>query len=43
MAHFQVHAPYTTAICAIYGGRLEMCHQNSARFYGEIAYDGSMR
>ena len=34
-----LHAPYTTAICAIDGGRLEMCHQNSARFYGEIAYD----
>ncbi len=34
-----LHAPYTTAICAIDGGRLEMCHQNSARFYNEIAYD----
>lgn len=34
-----LHAPYSTAICAIQGGRLEMCHQNSTRFYGEIAYD----
>jgi len=34
-----LHAPYTTAITAIRGGRLEMVHQNSARFYGEIAYD----
>src|SRR4051812_43971468 len=34
-----LHAPYMTAITAIQGGRLEMVHQNSARFYGEIAYD----
>lgn len=34
-----LHAPYSTAITAIRGGRLEMMHQNSARFYGEIAYD----
>jgi ribulose-5-phosphate 4-epimerase/fuculose-1-phosphate aldolase len=34
-----LHAPYSTAITAIRGGRLEMVHQNSARFYGEIAYD----
>jgi ribulose-5-phosphate 4-epimerase/fuculose-1-phosphate aldolase len=34
-----LHAPYSTAITAIRGGRLEMVHQNSARFFGEIAYD----
>ena len=34
-----LHAPYSTAITAIKGGRLEMCHQNAARFYGDIAYD----
>jgi ribulose-5-phosphate 4-epimerase/fuculose-1-phosphate aldolase len=34
-----LHAPYSTAITAIRGGRLEMVHQNSTRFYGEIAYD----
>jgi ribulose-5-phosphate 4-epimerase/fuculose-1-phosphate aldolase len=34
-----LHAPYSTALTAIRGGRLEMVHQNSARFYGEIAYD----
>lgn len=34
-----LHAPYMTAITAIKGGRLEMVHQNSTRFYGEIAYD----
>ncbi|HTZ81396.1 MAG TPA: aldolase [Stellaceae bacterium] len=34
-----LHAPYSTAITAIKGGRLEMVHQNSARFYGQIAYD----
>jgi len=34
-----LHAPYSTALTAIRGGRLEMIHQNAARFYGEIAYD----
>jgi ribulose-5-phosphate 4-epimerase/fuculose-1-phosphate aldolase len=34
-----LHAPYSTAITAIKGGRLLMVHQNSTRFYGEIAYD----
>lgn len=34
-----LHAPYSTALTAISGGRLEMVHQNSTRFYGEIAYD----
>jgi ribulose-5-phosphate 4-epimerase/fuculose-1-phosphate aldolase len=34
-----LHAPYSTAITAMRGGRLEMVHQNAARFYGEIAYD----
>lgn len=34
-----LHAPYSTAITAMRNGRLEMCHQNATRFYGEIAYD----
>jgi ribulose-5-phosphate 4-epimerase/fuculose-1-phosphate aldolase len=34
-----LHAPYSTAITALRNGRLEMIHQNAARFYGEIAYD----
>jgi len=34
-----LHAPYSTAITAIKGGRVQMVHQNSARFYGDIAYD----
>ena len=34
-----LHAPYSTAIAAIKSGRLEMVHQNAARFYGDIAYD----
>lgn len=34
-----LHPPYSTAITAIRGGRLEMVHQNAARFFGEIAYD----
>ncbi len=34
-----LHAPYSTTITAVRGGRVEMVHQNSARFFGEIAYD----
>lgn len=34
-----LHAPYSTALTAIRGGRLEMVHQNSTRFFEEIAYD----
>src|SRR6185437_14779921 len=34
-----LHSPYSTSLTAIQGGRLEMVHQNSTRFFGEIAYD----
>jgi ribulose-5-phosphate 4-epimerase/fuculose-1-phosphate aldolase len=34
-----LHAPYSTAITAIKGGRVQMIHQNSTRFFGDIAYD----
>ncbi len=34
-----LHAPYSTALTAMRGVRLEMVHQNSARFLGEVAYD----
>ena len=34
-----LHAPYSTAITALEGGRLRMIHQNATRFFGEIAYD----
>ena len=34
-----LHAPYSTAITAIRGGRLQMVHQNAARFFGDVAYD----
>jgi ribulose-5-phosphate 4-epimerase/fuculose-1-phosphate aldolase len=34
-----LHPPYATALTAIQRGRLEMVHQNSARFFGQIAYD----
>lgn len=34
-----LHAPYSTALCAVQGGRLQMIHQNAARFFGDIAYD----
>ena len=33
------HMPWATALTCIEDGRLEMCHQSSARFYGRIAYD----
>ena len=33
------HMPYATALACLEDGRLEMCSQNSARFYGRIAYD----
>jgi ribulose-5-phosphate 4-epimerase/fuculose-1-phosphate aldolase len=34
-----LHAPYSTALTAIDGGRLQMIHQNACRFFGDIAYD----
>jgi ribulose-5-phosphate 4-epimerase/fuculose-1-phosphate aldolase len=34
-----LHAPYSTALTAIAGGRVEMIHQNATRFFGDIAYD----
>lgn len=34
-----LHSPWSTAITALKQGRLLMVHQNSARFYGEVAYD----
>lgn len=33
------HMPYATALTCLEDGKLEMCHQSSARFYGRIAYD----
>lgn len=33
------HMPYATALACVEGGRLEAIHQNSARFYGQVAYD----
>ncbi len=36
---FHTHMPWATAISAVKGGRLEMCHQNSVRFHGNLAYD----
>jgi ribulose-5-phosphate 4-epimerase/fuculose-1-phosphate aldolase len=33
------HMPYACAILGTKDGRLELCHQNAARFYGRIAYD----
>ncbi|MDX1512760.1 MAG: class II aldolase/adducin family protein, partial [Gammaproteobacteria bacterium] len=33
------HMPYATALGCVEGGRLENIHQNSARFYGQVAYD----
>ena len=33
------HVPYATALTCIEGQKLEMLHQNSARFHGELCYD----
>ena len=33
------HMPYASALCCVQGGRLEMCHQNSLRFWNDVAYD----
>ncbi|XP_065062010.1 putative aldolase class 2 protein PA3430 [Rhopilema esculentum] len=33
------HVPYATALTCIKDQKLEMTHQNSTRFYGEICYD----
>lgn len=33
------HMPYATALTCVDHGRLEMCSQNSLRFYHDIAYD----
>ncbi|MCC7048538.1 MAG: class II aldolase/adducin family protein [Alphaproteobacteria bacterium] len=33
------HMPYATALACVKGGRLEMAHQNAARFWGLCAYD----
>jgi ribulose-5-phosphate 4-epimerase/fuculose-1-phosphate aldolase len=38
-AVFHVHMPWSTALACTERGRFEMVHQNSARFYGDIAYD----
>mmetsp|Transcript_55256 Transcript_55256/g.123514 ORF Transcript_55256/g.123514 Transcript_55256/m.123514 type:complete len:103 (-) Transcript_55256:864-1172(-) len=31
--------PYTTALCCVSPFELSMVHQNSTRFYGNVAYD----
>lgn len=33
------HMPYATALTSVAGARVEPIHQNSARFYDQIAYD----
>ena len=33
------HMPYATALTSVERGRLEMCCQNSLRFYNDVAYD----
>ncbi|MGH6954964.1 MAG: class II aldolase/adducin family protein [Alphaproteobacteria bacterium] len=36
---FHLHMPWSTALTASEGGRLEMVHQNSVRFHDDVAYD----
>ena len=38
VAVFHTHMPYTSALTCTQGGKLEMCHQNSLRFYNRICY-----
>jgi ribulose-5-phosphate 4-epimerase/fuculose-1-phosphate aldolase len=33
------HMPHASALCCTRGGVLEMCHQNSLRFYKDVVYD----
>lgn len=33
------HMPFATALTLLQGGRLEMAHQNSLRFFGQVSYD----
>lgn len=33
------HMPYTAALCSTERFELSMCHQNSLRFHGDVAYD----
>lgn len=33
------HMPYTTALCCLQDFELKMVHQNSCRFFGDVAYD----
>jgi len=33
------HMPFATALTMLENGRLEMVHQNSLRFFGQVAYD----
>ncbi len=35
------HMPYATALTCLEEGRLEPVHQNSLRFYGDVAYDAT--
>ena len=35
------HVPYATALTCIEGQKLEMLHQNSARFHEELCYDNA--
>ena len=36
---FHLHSPWATALACVEGGRLEMVHQNSVRFFEDVAYD----
>ncbi|MEX0728610.1 MAG: aldolase [Planctomycetaceae bacterium] len=37
------HMPYATSLTSLEFGRLEMCCQNSLRFYNDVAYDDDYR
>jgi ribulose-5-phosphate 4-epimerase/fuculose-1-phosphate aldolase len=37
------HMPFATALTLLDGGRLEMAHQNSLRYFGQVAYEDQYR
>jgi len=39
VAVLHTHMPWSSALCCTTDFKLHMCHQNSLRFYGDIAYD----
>lgn len=41
IAVLHTHMPWSSALCCTTDFKLHMCHQNSLRFYNDIAYDSN--